>query len=297
LALDTRDPLGREALVALLETADVLVESFRPGVLGSVGLAPTDLSARFPRLIVASITGYGQTGPLAASPGHDLNFAGYAGIVAATDDGAPYPVQVADLAGGALTACLAIVAALFGRERTGEGRVLDISMAEGALALMAPHLATARAEGRNFKPSGEFLTGGLGNYRTYVCKDGKPLCFAPLEPKFWMRFCEIIGRPSLPDPSALGEMFRERDRDEWVELLSEVCVSPALSVEEVFENAHFQARECFEKVLGMEMVKAPFPYDGNRNVPALGEDTERILAELDIDRERLYAANVASAKE
>jgi crotonobetainyl-CoA:carnitine CoA-transferase CaiB-like acyl-CoA transferase len=246
---------------------------------------------------VASITGYGQDGPLANTPGHDLNFSGYAGFVAAAEDGAPYPVQVADLAGGALTACVAILAALFGRERSGRGRALDISMSEGALALIAPHLACARAEERNFRPSAELLSGGLGNYRTYVCKDGKALCFAPLEPKFWIRFCEIVGRQALPDPEALKAFFLERDREEWVALLEEVCVSPALTVEEIFENAHFKARECFEKVLGIDMVRAPFPYARDTHVPVLGEDTERILAELDIDRASLYAAKIAATQD
>ena len=147
VALDTREALGQEALLRLVETADVVVESFRPGTLQGTGLAPQELRERFPRLIVASITGFGQTGPLATEPGHDLNFAGYSGMIAGEGRHEPPLLQVADLAGGALSACIGILAALIGRERTGEGRTVDVSMTEGALALMGPHLAMARAEG------------------------------------------------------------------------------------------------------------------------------------------------------
>jgi len=291
VALDTRDPRGQACLLELLETADVLVESFRPGVMASASLGPDTLLERFPRLVIASLTGYGQDGPLSEMPGHDLNFCGYAGVVAASESGEPAILQMGDYA-GALTACVSIVAALFARERSGEGRLLDISMTEAALALMGPHLAAVRAEERNFLPSAEPLTGGLGNYRVYRCKDGKQLCFAPLEPKFWLSFCEKSGFSGAPNEEELAAFFLEADRDDWVAKLGQACVSPALTAEEIFEEAHFRARACFEQMLGIEMVRDPFKCGLSKPSPQLGQDTDRILSELAVDLESLYEAGV-----
>ena len=294
VALDTREPLGQEALLSLLETADVVVESFRPGTLQGTGLAPQELRERFPRLIVASITGFGQTGPLATEPGHDLNFAGYSGMIAGEGRHEPPLLQVADLAGGALSACIGILAALIGRERSGEGRTVDVSMTEGALALMGPHLAMARAEGREFRPGSELLSGGMAAYRVYPCKDGKLLCVAPLEPKFWAAFTEAVGEQVSPNQEALSALFLRRDRADWVRLLPSTCITPALGVEEIFEEAHFHARGCFESVLGIEMVRDPFGHTTNADVPLLGGDTERILSELDIPLQRLLHEGIAA---
>ena len=291
VALDTKDPRGQACLLELLETADVVVESFRPGVMASAGLGPDALLERFPGLVVASITGYGQDGPLAEEPGHDLNFCGYAGVIAASGAEEPAPLQMGDYA-GALTACVSIIAALFARERSGMGRVLDISMTEAALALMGPHLAAVRAEGRNFIPSSEPLTGGLGNYRVYRCRDGKQLCFAPLEPKFWLLFCEKSGFVGSPNHDELAAFFLRDDRDRWVEMLGKTCVTPALSAEEIFEEAHFRGRACFEEILGVEMVRDPFGYAATKSSPELGADTTRILSELAVDLESLYEAGV-----
>ena len=293
VALDTRHALGQEALLKLISTADVVVESFRPGTLNGSGLAPAELMERFPGLIVASITGYGQSGPLAAEPGHDLNFSGYAGIIAGEGQGAPPILQVADLAGGALTACISILAALLGRERTGVGRALDVSMTEGTLALMGPHLAMARHEQRDFKPGGELLSGGMAAYRSYECQDGKRICCAPLEPKFWERFSTVVGEPVVASEEALSALFKSRPRAEWVAMLPGTCISPALSVQEIFEEAHYRARDCFETVLGMEMVRDPFGYATLKNVPGLGQDTERILTELDINIQPLLDKGLA----
>ena len=295
VALDTRQKTGQEALLRVIESADVVVESFRPGTLQGTGLSPTELLQRFPGLIVASITGYGQTGPLSSEPGHDINFAGYAGMVAGDGHHEPPILQIADLAGGALSACIGILAALLGRHRTGKGRLVDVSMAEGALALMGPHLAMARAEGRNFRPGQELLSGGMAAYRVYACKDGKLICVAPLEPKFWKAFSEAVGEPVSPTEESLSALFASRDRDNWVALLPGTCISPALTVEEVFEEAHFQARGCFEKVLGVDMVRAPFGESSSLNVPILGADTRRILSELDIPLQSLLDAGVAAS--
>ncbi len=291
VALDTRHPRGQEALRALLGTADVLVEGFKPGTLARVGLDPNELRETFPGLVIASITGYGQSGPLAQEPGHDVNYLGYAGVVAGVGDPElPYPVQVADVAGGALMAAAGICAALVGRERTGAGRWLDISMTEGALALHMPHVAMALAEGRDYVPGGEMLTGAYGAYRTYRCADGGLLTLGAIEPKFWTRLLLAVGQPDLaPAPEDLAALFATRPRDAWVELLEGCCAGPALRVTELPHHPHFAARGLFETVLGLPMPRSPFPWSPEPVVPALGQDTADVLGALGLPVDELEA--------
>jgi crotonobetainyl-CoA:carnitine CoA-transferase CaiB-like acyl-CoA transferase len=298
VALDLRHPEGVEAFRVLLDTADVLVESFRPGTLARAGLAPDELLATRPRLVACSITGFGQTGPLSDHPGHDLNYQGYAGIVAACggDPIFPYPVQVADVAGGSLMAAVGILAALLERERTGQGRWLDVSMTEGVLALFAPHLAMALAEDRDHVPGGEMLTGGYGGYRTYRCAEGGLVTVAPLEPKFWISLVATLGdeAPETADPEALAALFARRPRDAWVELLKDACVGPALHAREVPGLAQFAMRGAFETVLGIPMAKAPFPWSARTGVRQLGEDTRPVLSALGVDVDALVASGAAA---
>ena len=298
VALDLRHPLGVEAFRTMLDSADVLVESFRPGTLARAGLAPDALRVDRPHLVACSITGFGQTGPLRDHPGHDLNYQGYAGIVAACggDPIFPYPVQVADVAGGSLMATVGILAALLERERTGAGRWLDVSMTEGALALFAPHLAMALAEERDHLPGGEMLTGGYGGYRTYRCADGGLVTVAPLEPKFWSSLVAALGgeAPDTPVPEALASLFARRPRDAWVDLLKEACVGPVLQAREVPGLEHFTARGAFETVLGIPMAKAPFPWSARSGVRQLGEDTRPVLSALGLDVDAMIRAGAAA---
>ncbi|MCB9759035.1 MAG: CoA transferase [Alphaproteobacteria bacterium] len=286
--LDVRSDRGRDALHRLLETADVLVEGFKPGALAREGLAPAELRARHPRLVIASISGYGQTGPLRREPGHDLNYQGYAGAVAATADLAPGPVQVADLAGGALMAAVGICAALVGRGKDGQGRWLDISMTEGVLALMGPQLAVAAAEQRDMQPSGEMLTGGYSTYRTYRCADGGLVTVGPLEPKFQLRLAQQIGQEMLDiRPEAMAALFASRPRDAWVTLLEGCCVGPALTASELPAHPLHVARGAFESVLGLPMARSPFPWARSSEVAELGADTAEILGAIGLDPDTL----------
>ncbi len=296
VALDTRHPRGGEAFRTLLGSADVLVEGFKPGTMARSGLAPETLRQEFPGLIIASITGYGQTGPLAMEPGHDVNYLGYAGVVAALGSpDHPYAVQVADVAGGALMAAVGICGSLVGRARTGQGRWLDISMTEGALALHMPHVATALAEGRDLVPGGEMLTGGYGAYRTYHCADGGLLTFGPLEPKFWIRFVAAVGQADLAaEPAELAALFLTRSRDEWVSLLQGCCVAPALKARELVNHPLFAERNCFEEVLGVPMPRSPFRWGGPPVVPSLGRDTDEVLGSLGLPVDELVACGVAA---
>ena len=191
-------------------------------------------------------------------------------------------------------AVVGILAALFQRAATGKGRWLDVSMTEGALALFAPHLATACAQEDGVLPGGELLSGGFAGYHTYRCQDGGLLTVAPLEPKFWQRFQEIVpSAPAVPDTAALAALFESRSRDEWADLLADCCVGPALEPTEVPGLEHFVARNAFETVLGIPMPKAPFPWASSKKIAVLGQDTEPVLSALAIDVEGLVQSGVA----
>lgn len=283
---DLRDPEARARIERLLATADVLVEGFRPGVLERLGFEPDALRARNPRLIIARISGWGQDGPLARRAGHDLGFLARSGVLARTGPADEPPalssVQIADLAGGALHAAFAIALALYRREQTGEGGVLDVSMAEGAMSLLRPHVAMAQAEGGAGPRGREMLTGGLPCYRCYRTADGGFLAVAALEPVFWQRFCAATGlEEMLSDGWATGERgeqvaatiaarLAERTRDAWMEIFDAVdaCVEPVLDVDELLRDAHWNARRALVDGLPRPPTSPPV---AQRPVPRLGE--------------------------
>jgi crotonobetainyl-CoA:carnitine CoA-transferase CaiB-like acyl-CoA transferase len=231
VAVDLKqDPeLGR----ALCARADVVLEGFRPGVAERLGLGPGDVPES---VVYCSITGFGDSGPHAGRAGHDLNYAGWAGMLEDTAPGVP-PLQPADLAAGALAAVTEVLAALLERERTGRGARLTISMTHGSHRLVAHRLGG--------DPLPRFLTGGLACYRIYATEDGRHLTVGALEPKFFRRLCEVIGRPELAerqyDPAAqeelaaaLAAVFAERPLAEWLALFDgeDVCVGPVATLAE-----------------------------------------------------------------
>ena len=196
LTLDLRQPGDVERFKALVKDADVVLESFRPGVMGKLGCGYDTLKAINPQLVYASLTGYGQTGPYADRPGHDLNYLGYAGVLDQTGLPGKRPamsnVQIADLAGGAQNCAIGILAAVMGARQSGEGCWVDVAMLDGALALQSMALATHHQHG-NSQPRGkDMLTGALANYNVYRCRDGKYLAVGSLEPKFFMAFLKEI---------------------------------------------------------------------------------------------------------
>jgi len=208
----------------LLE-ADVVLEGFRPGVWERLGV---ELPAT---TILCSITGFGTDGPHATQAGHDLNYLGYAGALADTAPALP-PVQIADLAAGAQGAVIEILAALITRTQSGQGCRLSVSMTHGSHQFVAHRLAG--------DPVDRLLTGGVACYRIYETSDGRHLTVAALEPKFWQRLCELVGRPDLtgrafePDLPDLAALFRTRTMREWLDLLEheDTCVGPVLSLAE-----------------------------------------------------------------
>jgi len=214
-----------EPAPAALTEADVVLEGFRPGVWERLGVQLADSA------ILCSITGFGTDGPLAGQAGHDLNYLGYAGALADTAPEIP-PVQIADLAAGAQGAAIEVLAALIERQRTGRGARIVISMTHGTHRLVAHRLGG--------DPAPRLLTGGVACYRIYETADARHLTVAALEPRFWQRLCELIGRPELvdrafePELPELADLFRSRPLADWLALLEheDTCVGPVLSLEE-----------------------------------------------------------------
>ena len=212
---------------AVVHDADVVLEGFRPGVWERLGIGPGALPAS---VVYCSITGFGE-GPRAAQAGHDLNYLGYAGALADTAPALP-PVQVADLAAGAQSAVIEILAALLERTQTGRAGRIVVSMTHGSHRLVAHRLAGETVP--------RLLTGGVACYRIYATSDDRWLTVAALEPKFWRRLCELLERPDLVgrafdgEVPELDELFRTRPLDEWLALLEheDTCVGPVLTLEE-----------------------------------------------------------------
>jgi alpha-methylacyl-CoA racemase len=226
-------PADGELARALCARADVMLEGFRPGVAARLGVGPEDVPER---VVYCSITGFGLEGPHAARAGHDLNYLGWAGVLADTAPAVP-PLQPADLAAGALGAVTQVLAALLERERTGRGARLTVSMTHGSHRLVAHRLGG--------DPLPRFLTGGLACYRIYETADGRHLTVGALEPKFFVRLCELVGRPELgprqfdPDgqeelAAELAAIFTRRPLSAWLELFDgeDVCVGPVASLED-----------------------------------------------------------------
>ncbi len=310
LTLNLRAPAGREVLRRLVQDADVLVEGFRPGVMAAMELDYAALRPLNPRLVYASLSGYGQTGPLRDRASHDVNYLARSGFLGLTGpaDGAPAlpGIPVAD-AIGALWAATGILLALLARERTGAGQYLDLAMADGVTALMGLPLAAMQATGRPPARGADHLTGGLARYQVYETADGRFFSVGALEPKFWQRFCQAVGRPDLLDailadesgqPEVIAELrqlFRTRTRDEWAALLdaADACCEPVLSLDELARDPQIVARELLTTLTRpdagpLTQVRTPLrlshtPDQVRTPPPRLGEHTDAILREAGYD--------------
>lgn len=265
IALNLKQEADRTYFLELADQADVLVEGFRPGVIDRLGIGYDVLQQRNPRLIVCSISGYGQSGPLADRAGHDLNYQALAGVLSLSggDDALPPnpQLQVADTAAGSYAAAMLILAALVERQQTGQGRHLDVSMSEQLLPLMTTHYAAAGAERRNPHRDGELLSGGAAGYRAYRTSDGQYYTVGALEHKFWASVVQAVGAPELAAVSHVGgseteqtvaqlsAIFATKTRDEWIEILgpADACCEPVLSFREVLDHPHWKARGSFER--------------------------------------------------
>jgi alpha-methylacyl-CoA racemase len=295
IALDLKQPSARAVLERLLERADVLIESFRPGTLARLGFPPEELRERFPRLVVCSISGWGQGGPYVRRAGHDLTYQALAGTLAPT--AAMPAVQIADLT-GAWSAVSSILAALLERERTGRGRHIDAALFDAAVHANLTAWA-AEAGDRNAVGEELHLTGALPCYNLYRTAEGDTLALAALEPHFWRRFCEAAGRKDLIGLQfraserarrKVASLVRSRTRAEWMDLLvrEDIPAEMVLSAAEV--RSHPQTRERGVLAEGPDALpRLAFParLDGERpqagaRMPGLGEHTRPVLEELGI---------------
>lgn len=306
LALDVRHPEGRDAFCSLVEAADVIVESFRPGVMEKAGLGPDVLLERNPRLVYCSLTGYGRRGPLAAQAGHDVNYLATAGFLDLLRDSTGVPVipgvQIADIGGGGLNACLGILLALLARERTGTGQVVDAAMVDGLAPWLVYRWAMEGSGGRR----GPYLSGEYPCYSVYETADGRFIALGALEPKFWKRFCEHLRRPewvALQFVEGAGrerlraemvEIFKSRSRDEWETDFAPVdcCLTPVLEISELDRNDHWVERGLVQELLdptrGLVRLLGPpvrlsrTPARPPSPPPRLGQHTEEVLREAGI---------------
>ena len=282
MRIDLKSAAGVETLLKLAEKADVLIESYRPGVVKRLGIDYETMKARNPRLVYCSTSGYGQDGPAAQWAGHDINYLALAGFLACSeprgDAGPPIPgATVADSAGGGMHAVVAILAALVRRATTGEGAWLDVSAAEGVLSLMSLSLDQYLATGEVAGPRETLLTGRYACYDVYPCADGRWISVGAIEPHFYGNLCRLLDLPEYAAKQdddaaqdeirkAFTERFKTKTRDEWTELLAaaDTCVAPVLTIPEVTKNEHFRARGTF--------VDAVHPEDG------VFEQTAAVLA-------------------
>jgi alpha-methylacyl-CoA racemase len=306
MTLNLKEPAGKDVLLRLAEKADVLIESFRPGVMDRLGLGYETLKALNPRLVYCSISGYGADGPLRERAGHDLNYMARCGLLDLNGRKDEDPVvagfQVADVAGGALYAALGIVSALFKRERTGKGAFIDISMTEGALSLALPSMAI-RAGGEAVGRGEGMLGGGVPAYDVYETADARYLAVAALEPKFWQGFVEVIGAPELATDGLLNgdaghrarhrvaQILATRSREEWEQIFArvDVCVEGVKTLDEVLVDELFEARQVFFELQGIVQARTPVTPRQRHNVPApeLGADTEAVLESLGFDSQQI----------
>jgi alpha-methylacyl-CoA racemase len=322
IRIDLKTAEGREVLLRLAKDADVLLESFRPGVLDRLGVGYDVLRETNPGLVICAITGYGQDGPLRDRSGHDMNYLGLIGLLGLTGepDGPPLQAagQIADIGGGALMAAFGILAALRHRDATGEGQVVDVSMADGSLAWLGMVAARYFAEGVVPQRGGLELAGSLVCYRPYQCADGW-VTLGALEPKFWQAWCRGVGREDLipkqferPGSEAHGEVqsiFMERTRAEWEAFAGEhdCCLEPVLELDEALSSELVRAREMVVeheqpgatetiRLLGLPIKLSETPGDtAQRPGPALGEHTAELLEAAGYSADEIAALQESGA--
>ncbi len=320
IAVNLKSRPGQEVLLRLAREADVLIESFRPGVLDRLGVGYDRLRAENPGLVYCAISGYGQDGPNRGRSGHDLNYLGLNGVLGLTGerDGPPVQAagQIADIGGGAMMAAVGILVALRERERSGEGQLVDCSMFDGALSWLALVAAAAFAAGRAPERGELPLAGRFICYRPYACSNGY-VSLAALEPKFWQAWCEGVGREDLLssqfDPPgseahvAVSEIFAQRTREQWRAFASEhdCCLEPVLELGEVLDSELVRAREMIVAIeqpgvpqpvrqLGLPIKLSRTPgQPGRAPGPALGEHTHEVLAAAGLSEPEILALRVA----
>ncbi len=319
IILNLREQEAREIFYKLADEADVVLEGFRPGVVKRLGVDYETLSARNPRIVYCSLSGFGQTGPYSQLVGHDLNYisvAGAQGMIGWPGEPPAIPMNIiADFAGGGLHAAYGIMLALFARERTGRGQYVDIAMTDGAMSLLSSLTGSVLMGGESPGRGATMLNGALPHYNVYECSDGGWISIGSLEPHFFANLCKVMERedfiPHQYDPARRDEIFahfRERfaskPRDEWFEILkqTDICAGPVYSLREALDDPHNRAREMVVEVDHPTLGKVPHVGIGTKlsdtpgkvrtTAPAPGQHTDDVLRSIGFD-----AAATASLRE
>jgi len=310
-SFDLKSESGRGAFMALAAEADVIIESFRPGVVDRLGIGYDSVRSANPGIVYCSTSGFGQVGPRSDWAGHDLNYLALSGYLHCSGrgaDGSPSlpGATVADIAAGGMQAAMSIMAALLGRGSSGTGRHLDVSIADGAFAMMSLYVDEYLATGVDPGPGHYILTGRYACYGIYACADGQHISVAAIEPRFWRNLCGLLdldrfADQQIDDPSqdeirnAMADVFATRTRDEWAALLgpSDCCVAPVLNVAEAVDDPQVAARGLV--VDAVHEVEGPFrqagpiwagtavPSGGYRVRDAAVSDTSLLLEAAGLD--------------
>ena len=319
VALNLKTEAGREILLKLAETADVLVESFRPGVVDRLGISYDVVKRRAPRLVYCSISAFGQTGPLRDKPAHDLAVQALAGTLSlglGTDDKPAQPNLPAADAIASMVALSGVLMALYRRERTGQGDYVDVAMQDALMSWLPHATGPLFAEGRPNRPKEERQTGGAAMYHLYETKDGKHVVLGGSEAKFARNLLDALGRPDLvalatqppgpvqdPVKAFLADTFKSKTRDEWTAWFEgrDICFAPLLDMKEAWAAPQVAARDMLlHEPGGIEHIGTPIKYaeepaTPRLDVPALGQHNREILGALgytDADIARLRAEGV-----
>lgn len=316
LSLDYKSEEGKAVFLELIKTADIVIEQFRPGVMDKMGLGYEDAKKVNPKIIYVSVTGYGQTGPYRDKAGHDINYISYAGALGLTGqrDQAPVipGVQMADIAGGSYMSVIACLSALQARHTTGVGQFVDVAMMDSVLPLTATAQAVFAVTNEPQPRGGLFLSGGLANYNVYPCKEGKYIALGTLEPKFWMKFCQITGKTEwlnrmVPkNNDDLDELYEEvraffltQNQKYWTELSDQhdLLISPVYDIDEVENDPQVQARNMIVEqehpTAGkVKTIGVPLKFSDTKAEPAwaspvFGADTQAILREAGYSEEQI----------
>jgi alpha-methylacyl-CoA racemase len=306
IAIDLAREQGVAAALRLAGVADVVLEGFRPGVAERLGIGPDACAEHNPRLVYGRMTGWGQTGPLAQSPGHDINYVALAGVLAhiGTPDEPPVPPLnlIGDFGGGGMLLAVGVVAALVERATSGRGQVVDAAMVDGSALLMTMIFGMRSAATWVPERGANLLDGGAPFYRTYETADGRYVAVGAIEPEFYARLLEVLGLTDVPPETRLNRatwstvsdriaaVFRTRTRDEWCALFSdqETCFSPVLTMDETAAHPHMAERQTFVTVDGvLQPSPAPrfdrTPANSPRRPPEPGEHTREVLTDWGVD--------------
>ncbi len=310
IILNLRDDEARGVFYRLVESADVVLEGFRPGVVQRLGVDYETLREKNPRLVYCSLSGYGQTGPYAEMVGHDINYisiGGALGMIGWPGQPPAIPMNIiADFAAGGLHSAYAILAALHARERTGSGQHLDMAMSDGVLYLLADAISRTIGSGKAPEAGRFILNGSAPNYNVYQCSDGGWISVGSLEPHFWANLCRVLGREDfIPHEfdsakreeifAHFREQFKTKTRDEWFELMKEtdICVAPVYALDEALDDPHNQARGMVVEVehpeagrvrqVGIGTKLSETPGAVRSPAPSPGQHTDDVLASLGFD--------------